>query len=41
MGEGYKVSAAVQQVYSKLATDAMVQTGIDFLAADHQQTIED
>ncbi len=41
MGEGYKVSAAVQQVYSKLTTDAMVQTGIDFLAADHQQTIED
>ena len=41
MGEEYKVSAVVQQVYSKLATDAMVQTGIDFLAADHQQTIED
>ena len=41
MGEEYKVSAVVQQVYSKLTTDARVQTGIDFLAADHQQTIED
>lgn len=41
MDEGYKVSAVVQQVYSKLTTDVRVQTGINFLAADHQQTIED
>ena len=39
MGEGYKVSEAVQKVYGQLSTDAAVKAGIEFLAADHTDTI--
>jgi acetylornithine deacetylase/succinyl-diaminopimelate desuccinylase-like protein len=41
MAGEYKVSAAVQQVYEKLKAVAAVQAGIEFLAADHPQTIKE
>ena len=41
MAGEYKVSAAVQQVYTQLMAATAVRTGTEFLAADHQQTIAD
>lgn len=41
MKNDYKVSDNVREVYSKLQNFKRVQQGIDFLAADHQNTISD